>query len=113
MSIGSGRIITRTGRYKIFPVVGLMVVAVGLGLFSLLGVDTPLPVAGSYMLVLGAGLGMVLQVLVLAVQNAVELRDWARQRRPPPSSARWAGRSGSPSSERCSRRGWAATSPKV
>jgi len=75
MSIGSGRIITRTGRYKVFPVVGLIVVAVGLGLFSLLGVDTPLPVAGAYMLVLGAGLGMVMQVLVLAVQNAVEHRD--------------------------------------
>ena len=75
MSIGSGRIITRTGRYKVFPVVGLILVAVGLGLFSLLGVDTPLPVAGTYMLVLGAGLGMVMQVLVLAVQNAVEHRD--------------------------------------
>ena len=75
MSIGSGRIITRTGRYKVFPVVGLVVVAVGLGLFSLLGVDTPLPVAGASMLVLGAGLGMVMQVLVLAVQNAVEHRD--------------------------------------
>jgi EmrB/QacA subfamily drug resistance transporter len=75
MSIGSGRMITKTGRYKVFPVVGLIVVAVGLGLFSLLGVDTPLPVAGAYMLVLGAGLGMVMQVLVLAVQNAVEHRD--------------------------------------
>lgn len=75
LSIGSGRIITQTGRYKIFPVVGLIVVAVGLGLFTQLGVDTPLPVAGAYMLVLGAGLGMVMQVLVLAVQNAVEHRD--------------------------------------
>lgn len=75
MSIGSGRVITRTGRYKVFPVVGLVVVTVGLGLFSLLGVDTPLPVAGIYMLVLGAGLGMVMQVLVLAVQNAVAHRD--------------------------------------
>jgi EmrB/QacA subfamily drug resistance transporter len=75
MSIGSGRIITRTGRYKVFPVVGLIVVTLGLALFSLLGVDTPLPVACVYMLVLGAGLGMVMQVLVLAVQNAVEHRD--------------------------------------
>jgi EmrB/QacA subfamily drug resistance transporter len=75
MSIGSGRIITRTGRYKIFPVVGLLVVAAGLGLFSLLDVDTSLPVAGVYMVVLGAGLGMVMQVLVLAVQNAVDHRD--------------------------------------
>ncbi len=75
MSIGSGRIITRTGRYKAFPVVGLVIVAVGLLLFSLLGADTPLPVAGAYMVVLGAGLGMVMQVLILAVQNAVQHRD--------------------------------------
>lgn len=75
MSIGSGRIITRTGRYKIFPIVGLILVAIGLGLFSLLDVDTSLVVAGFYMVVLGAGLGMVMQVLVLAVQNAVEHRD--------------------------------------
>jgi EmrB/QacA subfamily drug resistance transporter len=75
MSIGSGRIITRTGRYKIFPILGLILVAIGLGLFSLLDVDTSLVVAGFYMLVLGAGLGMVMQVLVLAVQNAVEHRD--------------------------------------
>jgi len=75
LSIGSGRIITRTGRYKLFPVLGLIIVAVGLGLFSLLGVDTPLPVAGLYMFVLGSGLGMVMQVLILAVQNAVQHRD--------------------------------------
>lgn len=75
MSIGSGRIITRTGRYKIFPVLGLVLVAIGLGLFSLLDVDTSLVLAGFYMVVLGAGLGMVMQVLVLAVQNAVEHRD--------------------------------------
>lgn len=75
MSITSGRVITRTGRYKLFPMIGLLVVATGLGLFSLLDVDTTLPVAGAYMLVLGAGLGMVMQVLVLAVQNAVEHRD--------------------------------------
>ncbi|MDE0802415.1 MAG: MDR family MFS transporter [Acidimicrobiales bacterium] len=75
LSIGSGRVITRTGRYKLFPVVGLVVVAVGLGLFSLLGVDTPLPVAGLFMFVLGSGLGMVMQVLILAVQNSVQHRD--------------------------------------
>lgn len=75
MSIGSGRVITRTGRYKAFPVAGLVIVAVGLGLFSLLDVGTPLPVAGASMVVLGSGLGMVMQVLVLAVQNAVQHRD--------------------------------------
>lgn len=74
-SIGSGRAITRTGRYKVFPVVGLVVAAVGLALMALLSVDTPLPVAGVYMFVTGAGIGMVMQVLVLAAQNAVERKD--------------------------------------
>ncbi len=74
-SIGSGRAITRTGRYKIFPVIGLMVTAVGLGLMSRLSVDTSLVVAGVYMFITGAGLGMVMQVLVLATQNAVDQKD--------------------------------------
>ncbi len=74
-SILSGRIITHTGRYKRFPVMGLPLVAIGLYGFSLFGVDTPLPLAAVAMLVLGAGLGMVNQVLVLAVQNAVDHRD--------------------------------------
>lgn len=74
-SIGSGKIITRTGRYKIFPVVGLLVTAIGLALLSWLTVDTPLVQVGLFMLVLGLGIGMVMQVLVLATQNAVEHRD--------------------------------------
>ena len=75
MSIVSGKLISKTGRYKVFPVVGLLVAAVGLALLSLLSVDTPLPLAGLYMLVTGLGIGMVMQVLVLATQNAVERRD--------------------------------------
>lgn len=74
-SIGSGRLITRTGRYKIFPVVGLLVAAVGLTLMSRLSVDTSLWLAGVYMLITGAGIGMVMQVLVLATQNAVPHAD--------------------------------------
>jgi EmrB/QacA subfamily drug resistance transporter len=74
-SIGSGRAITATGRYKIFPVVGLLIAAVGLGLMSRLSVDTSLVVAGLYMLVTGVGIGLVMQVLVLATQNAVEQKD--------------------------------------
>lgn len=74
-SIGSGRAITATGRYKIFPIIGLLVAAVGLWLLSLLTVDTPLPVAGVYMFVTGAGIGLVMQVLVLAAQNAVDRKD--------------------------------------
>jgi EmrB/QacA subfamily drug resistance transporter len=70
-SITSGRIISRIGRYKIFPVVGTAVMTGGLLLLSTLGSGTPVLVASGYMLVLGLGLGMVMQVLVLAVQNAV------------------------------------------
>ena len=67
----SGRLVTRWGRYKIFPVVGTAVMTVGLFLFSLLTPSTPLAVSSVYMVVLGLGIGCVMQVLVVAVQNAV------------------------------------------
>ena len=70
-SISSGQIITRTGRYKIFPILGTAIAALGLFLLSHLDPDTGTVEAGVYMLVLGVGLGLVMQVLVLAVQNAV------------------------------------------
>ena len=71
-SVISGQMISRTGRYKIFPVAGTAVMTVGLLLLSRLGVTTSAAAADAYLLVLGLGLGMVMQVLVLAVQNAVE-----------------------------------------
>ena len=74
-SIVSGRVISRTGRYKAFPVVGMLVMSLGLYLLSTMGPTTTEVSAGVYMVVLGLGLGMVMQVLVLAVQNAVERRD--------------------------------------
>jgi EmrB/QacA subfamily drug resistance transporter len=74
-SIISGRVISRTGRYKAFPVVGMLVMSLGLYLLSTMGPTTTEAGAGAYMVVLGLGLGMVMQVLVLAVQNAVERRD--------------------------------------
>jgi EmrB/QacA subfamily drug resistance transporter len=74
-SILSGRVISRTGRYKAFPVVGMLVMSLGLYLLSTMGPTTTEASAGVYMVVLGLGLGMVMQVLVLAVQNAVERRD--------------------------------------
>jgi EmrB/QacA subfamily drug resistance transporter len=70
-SIGGGQLISRTGRYKVFPIVGTAVITLAMFLLSRLGPDTPEPLAWLYMLVLGAGLGLVMQVLVLAVQNAV------------------------------------------
>ena len=74
-SIGSGQLITRTGRYKIFPIVGTAVMVVGLYLLSLMNADTSVATASAYMFVLGLGLGLVMQVLVLAVQNAVDYSE--------------------------------------
>lgn len=74
-SVGSGRAITAIGRYRIFPIVGTAVMVVGLYLLSLMGTDTSRGVASLYMFVLGIGIGLVMQVLVLAVQNSVEHRD--------------------------------------
>ena len=74
-SIGSGQIISRTGRYKPFPIVGTAVMVIGLYLLSKMDGSTGRAVSSAYMFILGLGLGMVMQVLVLAVQNAVEYQD--------------------------------------
>ncbi len=74
-SIASGRAISRVGRYKIFPVVGTVAMTGGLLGLSTLGPHTPYWELSLWMLILGIGLGLVMQVLVLAVQNAVEPRD--------------------------------------
>jgi len=74
-SIASGQLISRTGNYKVFPIVGTAVMVVGLVLLSRMDARTSRPVASAFMFVLGLGLGMVMQVLVLAVQNAVEYHD--------------------------------------
>ena len=74
-SIGSGRLITKTGRYKRFPVIGTALIALGLWLLSTMGVDTSYAQSSLYMVVLGLGIGMIIQVMVLAVQNSVEHRD--------------------------------------
>jgi MFS family permease len=63
--------VTRTGRYKIFPIVGSAVLAVGLALLSRLGPHTSFGTAAIYMVVVGLGVGLVMQVLVVAVQNSV------------------------------------------
>jgi EmrB/QacA subfamily drug resistance transporter len=71
-SIVSGQLISRRGRYRAFPIFGTAVMAVGLLLLSRLDVGTSLAASALYLLVLGIGLGSVMQVLVLAVQNAVD-----------------------------------------
>jgi EmrB/QacA subfamily drug resistance transporter len=70
-SISSGQIVARTGRYRVFPIVGTAVAAVGLLLLSRLDAQTTGVESALYMFVLGAGLGLVMQVLILAIQNAV------------------------------------------
>jgi EmrB/QacA subfamily drug resistance transporter len=74
-SIGSGQIISRTGKYKVFPILGTALMVVGLLLLSSMDASTSRGEASAYMFVLGLGLGSVMQVLVLAVQNAVDYSD--------------------------------------
>ncbi len=68
-SIASGRVISRIGRYRMFPIAGTATLVVGMYLLSLLRVDTAPWLASVYMLVVGVGIGLVMQVLVLVVQN--------------------------------------------
>jgi EmrB/QacA subfamily drug resistance transporter len=74
-SVVSGQLISRFGRYKIFPTLGTVVMAVGLYLLSRMDAHTSALASSGFMLLLGLGLGMVMQVLVIAVQNAVDYRD--------------------------------------
>jgi EmrB/QacA subfamily drug resistance transporter len=74
-SIGSGQLMTRTGRYKAFPILGAAITGVALLLLSTLGPATPYWQIGIYVYILGFGLGLTMQIVVTAVQNAVERRD--------------------------------------
>ena len=74
-SIVSGHLISRTGRYKIYPILGTAVMTLALALLSRIGVGTSLGQLLGAMLLLGLGMGLVMQVLVIAVQNAVDYGD--------------------------------------
>ncbi len=74
-SLLAGQVTSRTGRYKIFPVVGSVLLVIGMLLLSQVGADTALWKTDLCMVVFGAGLGMNMQSIVLAMQNAVEPRD--------------------------------------
>ena len=74
-SVGAGNVVSKTGRYRIFPIVGSVVMAVGMWLLSRLDQhSTTLETSGA-MLVLGVGIGLSMQVLTIIVQNTVEYRD--------------------------------------
>ncbi len=74
-SIGSGQVISRWGRYKVFPIIGTALMTLGLYLLSMVGESTGAWVMSAYMAIFGIGLGLVMQVLVVAVQNAVGYED--------------------------------------
>ncbi|WP_349880487.1 MDR family MFS transporter [Micromonospora sp. HUAS YX12] len=75
VSLVVGRTITRTGRYRVFPIVGGVVMAAGMGLLSLLDVDTSKTQSSLYMIVLGVGMGFLMQTSMLIAQNSVEQKD--------------------------------------
>ncbi len=74
-SLMSGQITSRTGKYKIFPVVGSVLMVIGLLTMTRIGADTALWQTDIYMAIFGLGLGMNMQSIVLAMQNAVDPRD--------------------------------------
>jgi EmrB/QacA subfamily drug resistance transporter len=74
-SIVSGRIITRTGRYKVFPVLGMVLVPTSLFLLSRLGTDVTTAMVVPIVAILGLGIGMVMPVVTIAVQNAIDHAD--------------------------------------
>jgi EmrB/QacA subfamily drug resistance transporter len=74
-SIVAGRIISKTGRYRIFPILGTLAVTLSFWLFSHITATTSRGIIAVWMIILGVGIGMVMPVLTLAVQNAVDRKD--------------------------------------
>ncbi|MFC7259228.1 MDR family MFS transporter [Streptomyces lutosisoli] len=74
-SVFSGNVVSKTGHYRVFPIIGSLVMAVGLYLLSLMGPDSSAWLESLYMFVLGTGIGLCMQVLTIAVQNTVEYVD--------------------------------------
>jgi EmrB/QacA subfamily drug resistance transporter len=74
-AIISGQLISRTGRYKIFPVVGAALCVLALALMSFIGADTPLWQTDTYGALFGLGIGNIMQPITLATQNAMPARD--------------------------------------
>jgi EmrB/QacA subfamily drug resistance transporter len=75
VSLVVGRTITKTGRYRAFPIIGGAVTALGMGLLTRLDVDTSRLESSLYMIVLGAGMGFLMQTSMLIAQNSVEQKD--------------------------------------
>ncbi|MER5687191.1 MDR family MFS transporter [Streptomyces sp. NPDC002205] len=75
VSLIAGRVTTSTGKYKIFPIIGSVLMVAGLFLLSQMDTDTTRFTSGVYMAVLGAGMGFLMQITMLVAQNSVELKD--------------------------------------
>lgn len=74
-SIISGQLISRTGRYKIFPIIGATLMTIALIVMHFIGADTPLWQTGLYTALFGLGVGNLMQPITLATQNAMPPRD--------------------------------------
>jgi len=74
-SIVSGQIISRTGRYRAFPIIGSVLFTLGMFLYTRMDVDTSMVLVGGFAVIFGLGLGFNMQTLVLAMQNSVSPRD--------------------------------------
>ncbi|MEI9981831.1 MAG: hypothetical protein WDN69_00560 [Aliidongia sp.] len=74
-AVSAGRIVAATGRYKFVPIAGLAANLIGMTLFSTVTASTPLVLTGAYMVLTGVGLGAVMPVMLIAIQNAIEVRD--------------------------------------
>jgi EmrB/QacA subfamily drug resistance transporter len=74
-SILAGQIISHTGRYRMFPILGMAIATTGMYLLSTLDTGSTRFESGAYMAILGVGLGMVMQILVLATQNEAPIED--------------------------------------
>jgi EmrB/QacA subfamily drug resistance transporter len=74
-AIGSGNVVSKTGRYRVFPIAGSVGMALGLYLLSKLDEHTGFWLGSLYMFVLGVGVGLAMQVLLIAVQNTVDYAD--------------------------------------
>ena len=74
-TVTSGRMITKTGKYKKYPVAGTVIMSLGIYLMSTAGVDTPYWQIAIFAVVVGGGLGLCMQTIVIALQNAVDFKD--------------------------------------
>ena len=74
-SVGSGRLVAKIGKYRMFPIIGAVLMTISFGLFSTIGFETNRVYIGLWMALLGLGLGLVMPILTLAVQNAVKREE--------------------------------------